>query len=226
MSLTKVRGRERFDQPSNEMDPLHGKLGEYIVKSWEEAMADAGRLFIVNAGTGTTPIAFGAGTIDTTEPDLDFELPVNAAVKVKPRWVLVHMEAYGTDAIFEGMVSIGLGGVFGTTGGTAITPVNARLDKPYGTVCRAIGNVDGSGATYMTSNVLEINRWGFEKVATIGTGDDDSTRGPCTFIWSAKQSGICPVMVATAGSVARLNVFSGSQAGTGFIQLGYTEEPL
>lgn len=198
--------------------------GSLVLTSPEQAYANAGRVFVVNAGTGTTPITFGAGTIDTTEPDLDLEVPLGAQVKVVLLEIHIQMEAFGSDALFEGMAAVGLGGVFGTTGGTAITPANARTDRPYNSVCRAIGNVDASAATYMTSNVFEIFRFGLEKVATVGTGDDDSNRLGNSYTWSARQSGVYPYLIAN-GAVARLNVFASGQAGTGFIRCVYAELP-
>ncbi len=74
----------------------------------------------------------------------------------------------------------------------------------------------------MTSNVVEFWRSGIAKVATVATGDDDSNRGGETYEWSARQSGLMPVL--TPGS--RLNVFAAGQATTGFIQAYYAEVPI
>lgn len=231
MSLNLIqKGRKILQQVSEgvQLDgPWYNRNGATVMTPVEQAWAEAGRVFTVNAGTGTSPIPFGAGTIDTTEPDLDFEVPAGASFMVVPLEIHIQMEAFGTTAIFEGMASIGLGGVFGTTGGSAVTPVCLRTDRPNGASgCRAISNVDGSGATYMTSNVAEIFRFGIEAVATVGTGDDDSNRGGNAYLWAARDRGVYPVMVASGGLVCRLNVFACSQAGTGFIRFTYAELPL
>src|SRR3990167_1136983 len=83
-----------------------------------------GRGFVANAGTVTSPITFGAGTIDTTEPDFDMLVP--AGTLVIPVEIRVYMEAFGTNAQFECMASVGTGGTQGTD--TAVTPTNLRAD--------------------------------------------------------------------------------------------------
>jgi hypothetical protein len=180
-------------------------------------------VFVGNAGTATAPLTFGAGSIDTTEPDFDLLLPAGSAVMVVPLQILVHMETFGTDALFEGMASFGLGGAQGTD--TDVTPICLRPDRPAGGSVCTIGAAADAGATYMTQNVAEIFRFGIEKVATVGTGDDDSNRLGDTYLWTARGSGIYPHLVASS-LAARLNVFASAQAGTGFIQVMWAELPL
>lgn len=193
------------------------RFGHLYVADTYEAMALGGYVFVANAGTVTTPVTFGAGTIDTTEPDFDLLVP--ATKLVIPLSIEVKIEAFGTDAIFELMASVGVGGTQGTD--TDLTVKNMRSDAPATTGC-TVGAASNADAVYMTSNVFEFWRDGIAKVATVGTGDDDSNRGFETFRWSRKEMGTGPVM---AGS-SRLNVFAAGQATTGFITVTWAEFTL
>lgn len=203
-----------------EIYPWYTREGAAVVAPIEQAWAQEGRVFAANAGSVTTPLTFGAGAIDTTEPDFDLLVPTNASIMVVPLQILIHMEAFGSDAIFEGMAAVGIGGTQGTD--TDVVPRCLRHDTPAGASLCTIGAASNADAVYMTSQVSELFRFGIQKVATVGTGDDDSNRGGETYIWTARGSGVYPYLVA--GS--RLNVFAAAQAGTGFIEVIYAELPL
>lgn len=225
-TIAKVKG---YNTPSRaqsdgvDIAPWHGRDGSYVMTPVELAWARAGYVFVGNAGTATSPITFGAGNIDPTEPDFDLLVPAGSASIIVPLQILVHMETFGTSALFEGMASFGLGGAQGTQ--TSVTPRCLRPDQPAGGSICTVGCAADAGATYMTQNVCEIFRFGTEAVATVGTGDDDSNRLGNTHIWTARQSGIYPHLVASS-LAARLNVFASAQAGTGFIQVVWAELPL
>lgn len=195
--------------------------GSAVTVDWVTALAMEGRVITARAGSATTPITFGAGTIDTTEPDFALSVPTGTMVVLLE--ILVHMETFGTTAIFEGMASTGTGGVFGTDTdlvvGTTIT--NSRTDNPYASLCSA-GVASNADATYMTANVSEFWRFGANKVVDIATADDDSSQPRVTFKWSYKDSG--PQVLVGNGTV-QLMVFAASQAGTGFIEVKWAELP-
>lgn len=223
--LKGVKGRTTPERVAagSEVSPFHWQDGSYVMVPPELAWAREGLVFVGNAGSATAPITFGAGSIDTTEPDFDLLLPANAGVAICPLEISVQMETFGTTAIFEGMASIGLGGAQSSTGATAVTAKNLRTDAPRASLTTIYSNVD-AGATYMTGNVYEFWRFGTEVIATTATGDDDSNRLGNTHTWSARATGIYPWMVAS--SAVRLNVFAAAQAGTGFITVKWAEIPL
>src|SRR3990167_505658 len=85
--------------------------GALFTSEWIHGLSEEGRVFVGNGGSVTTPITFGAGTIDTTEPDFDLSVP--AGTLVIPLQIRAYLEAYGTDAQFECMASVGTGGAQG-----------------------------------------------------------------------------------------------------------------
>ncbi|MBW2672497.1 MAG: hypothetical protein JRD89_03655 [Deltaproteobacteria bacterium] len=190
--------------------------GALFTSDWVQAQMMRGNVFCANAGTGTSPITFGAGSIDTTEPDLHISVPANTTILLLE--LVVHMETYGTSQLFEGMASYGTGGSAGTD--TAVTPTNMRSDAPSASSC-TVGCASDADATYTTTNVVEFWRFGLQKAFTTATADDDSPAYPCTFVWSHKMAGYMPVLVGAS----QLQVFAGAQAGTGFIQAKWVELP-
>lgn len=227
-TITKVKGRRAADRTQadgTEVYPWYTREGMAVTMPAFMAWAQEGRVFVGNAGSATAPITFGAGSIDTTEPDFDLLLPAGSAVMVVPLEIEVQMETFGTTAIFEGMAAYGLGGAQSSTGATAVTPKCLRTDAPAGgSVCTVYSNVD-AGATYMTQGVAEFMRFGTELIATVQAGDDDSNRLGNTHRWSAMANGFAPILVAS-GLAARLNVFAAAQAGTGFIRVVWAELPI
>lgn len=189
-----------------------------------------GRVFAANAGTITAPITMGAGSIDSTEPDLD--VAVRPGTIIVPLSILVVMETFGTTLLWEGMAAVGCGATGARTGGTLIDPVNLRTDSPRLSALRGgslasqgvASNVDASGATYQTINIHEFWRYGANKVVDIGTAIDTSTDVRTERYWSILSDPAAPhVKALDATNLGRLNVYSGSQAGTGFIILKFAE---
>lgn len=196
---------------------VHGtRSGEIYVANWFDAVAMEGRMFVANGGSVTTPITFGAGTIDTTEPDLFVSVPSSALVM--PVQLRAHLEAYGSAAIFEYMASTGTGGAAGTQ--TSVTPTNLRSDAPVTSTC-TIGAASNADATYMTTNVAEFWRGGIQEVATIASADDASPVTGSSWEWNRIVAGTGPIMNGTS----QLAAFFASQASTGFIVFVYAELP-
>lgn len=190
--------------------------GSLVSSDWELARSLEGRVFVANAGTVTTPLTFGAGVIDTTEPDLHIAIPSGTTAILLG--IQVQVEAFGTTAIFEGMAAIGTGGSAGTD--TAVTPTSLRADAPISSNA-TVGAAGDADATYMTTNVSEFWRFGIQKAATTATGDDDSSRDGERWEWNSKERGIYPVLVGPA----QLQVHAAGQATTGFIIATWVEVP-
>ena len=194
--------------------------GAIYTMDWGMAKALEGRVYVANAGSVTSELTFGAGDIDTTEPDLFLSVPLGTTVV--PLEIRVKMQAYGTTLIFELMAATGTGGVAGTDTNLTYGTLwgNLRSDGPNSSLC-TVGHSSAADATYMTTNVVEFWREGIMLAATTATGDDDSSKLGETWVWNAKQAGWAPVLVGAS----QLMVFASSQAGKGFITIVYAEFP-
>jgi hypothetical protein len=195
--------------------------GSLTTAAFFQAMAMEGRMYVANAGSVTTPITFGAGDITGTEPDLLVEVPSNMVVI--PVSFILNVEAYGTTAIFQCILSAGKGGSRGAaTGGTAVTPVNVRTDAPFASQSTIYSNIDTGTATYLTTNAYEFWRDGLQKAVTQAAADATSPHRLETFAWSAQATGTYPILVGAS----QLFAFAAGQAGTGFMTLTYVELPV
>lgn len=194
--------------------------GTISVADFLAVMALEGRCFMANAGSGTAPFS-GGGAYVNTAPDVDMSVP--AGTLVIPYDITVKFEAYGTDLLTETVAAVGVGGVIAPTSATAVTPKNLRLDAPYTSGCTIVS--DGTGATYMTSNVVEFMRDGHRFAVTKSASSATaSAMDQELYHWSALQTGVYPIMY-NASSITRLNVFASSQAPTLFINVAYVELP-
>lgn len=195
--------------------------GSVFTAGWYDRMALAGYVFQAAGGTITTPITFGAGNIDTTEPDFDLIVP--AGLLVIPLEINVQLETIGTAAILELMASVGTGGATGT--GTAATPTNLRMDAPRGASTCTVNTAVDAGATYMTANVSEFWRRGVPSaISKTASATVSSHDHPYTFTWNRQDSGVGPILYSPT-LTSRLNVFCAAQAGTGFITVKWIEIP-
>lgn len=195
--------------------------GTMFTQDWLGRMALEGRMFTYHSGTGTAPNTFAGAYVNTT-PDLDLSVP--AGTMCIPIALNVQFETYGTILLTEVVGAIGVGGVITPTSATAAAGKNHRLDlgDTSGLTCVT----DGTGGTYMTSNVVEFFRDGTQgdvTVSAMATGDQASNRAK--YMWRAAESGNWPIMYSPS-SITRLNVFACSQAGTGFITLTVVVPPL
>lgn len=182
-----------------------------------QAMSFEGRVFGGNAGTVTSPITFNPTAIVTTGADLMVLAP--AGTTIIPIEVCIQMEAFGTTAIFEAMVSIGTGGALGTD--TDVVPVCLNSVVARATQCSAGAAADEASATYFTGSVHELMRWGAAKAVTVGTADDDSAWPPLNLVWRAMEGGYLPIVKGSGGFA----VFAAAQASTGFISAKWIELP-
>src|SRR3990167_5712869 len=181
--------------------------GSLFSADWLLGLAMEGRIFNATGGSATTPITFGAGAIDTTEPDLYVIVPDGTAII--PLEIRVYMEAFGTSAQFECMAACGTGGsTSAPTGGTLVTSTNRRTDAPNTSNCTIYSNVDASGATYMTTNVSEFWRDGQQFAITKTAGSATAAAlDPFLFVWKYSDSMAPPVLMGAS----QLAIFAASQ---------------
>ncbi len=209
-TVTRLSGGDQLRQMRITAD------GALYTADWFQAQLQEGRMYCANAGTASSPITFGAGSIDTTEPDLHIAVPSGTTLVLAE--LRLVMETFGTTAIFEVMASYGTGGTAGTD--TAVTPTNLRSDAPLSSAV-TVGDASAADATYTTTNVVEFWREGAAKAVTVGTADDDSAWPPTSLVWSYKTAGFAPVLIGAS----QLQVFAAAQAGTGFITAIWAEVP-
>ncbi len=219
MALIKVKARQTtgIERVSEGQDVYLKAFrdGTLTVADLIAAWSFEGKVFCANAGTITTPITFGAGSIDSGEYDLHVSVPSDKVIF--PLSLRIKMEAYGTTAIFETMACYGTGSTCGA--GTTITPVNVNTGSSNASSCTITAAATTTSGVAFTGKYVEFFRDGLQKVATTATGDDDSARSGETFPWYAKNEGI----MRQVGPSAQLAVFAAAQAGTGFIIFEYAE---
>ncbi len=195
--------------------------GTIFTADWLGRMALEGRMYTYHSGTGTAPNTYAGPYVNTT-PDVDLSVPTG--VMCIPIALNVQFETYGTILLTEVVGAVGVGGVIAPTSATAAVGKNHRLDLGDNSGLTCV--TDGTGATYMTSNIVEFYRGGTQgdvSVSAVATGDQASN--PASYRWRAVESGNWPIMY-NPGSITRLNVFACSQAGTGFITLTVVVPPL
>src|SRR3990167_8932860 len=95
--------------------------GTPFTADWLARQALEGRMFTINAGTGTAPITSAGAYVNTT-PDVDISNP--AGQMCIPIAVNIGVEAYGTTLLFESVCAVGVGGVITPTSAETLTPVN------------------------------------------------------------------------------------------------------
>jgi len=215
---TKARKTSALTRESEGNDVFLRALrdGTLVMASFVEAMCLEGRVFSVNSGTITSPGSHGDASIDSTEADLMVLAPDGTTIV--PLEIVIQMEAYGADGIFEAMLACGLGGTLGTD--QDLTPTNINTGSGRTSNCTA-GGESAADSVYHTSRVMELSRWGAAKAVTVGTADDDSTVPPPNFIWRAKDEGYFPIIVGAGG----FSVYAAASTTTGFIMARWLEVP-
>src|SRR3990167_978055 len=109
---------------------LSGEIGiadYFAIKAFKGQMFNASSVSVTTATTWTA-----TATIDITKPALFLSVP--SAKAIIPVFVMLYMEAFGSNAQFECQGVIGTGGSR-TSGGTAITPVCTRTDLSNASAC-------------------------------------------------------------------------------------------
>lgn len=186
--------------------------GSISVADMVAAWGLEGRIFTLNAGSVTTPITFGAGSI--TETEYDVYLKANSGFQIVPLSIQLQMEAYGTTALFEAMAKLGAGGTVGA--GTSVTPVCTNTQVNRGPSCTCTVAATATSGVALTSG-FEFWRVGSQKTVTRATVTE-VLQDPMRFTWSWKDSGVLNVG-------PELALYASAQAGTGFFIVTYAELP-
>lgn len=172
-----------------------------------------GRIFTVNAGTGTTAATFGAGTLDLTEQDVHIAVP--SGVAIIPLEIDVVFDALGTAQIVEVLAQKGTGSVAGA--GTALTPKSSNENAGLSSSC----TVTSACATGTAFTTVDVEIWHDENPLGITIATVGQVRTDHVFRYRAKDSGILQVI----GPSEQMAIFASAQAGAGFICCKYVELP-
>lgn len=187
-----------------------------VNKEQVEYWLSSGRGFIVNGGSGTTPITF-AGAYDADAPDCFIHVPTGTGII--PYSIRVVYDAVGTESTME-IIALASEGDDSTATGTAATIQPLRTDAPSSSLCTATVAVDAAGITDPNAGTFyEFWRYARPLTDTVATGEND--RWPLVFPWTAYVDGPPPI-IQNGGS---LSVYAASQAGTGFIIVSWVELP-
>ena len=194
--------------------------GALVMAPWTLALALEGRVFVANAGTGTSPVTF-AGAYDANGPDVHLNVP--AGTTILPLYIGVNFDAVGTEATME---IIGLASNTGDASatGTASSIFNMRTDAPRLSGCTFTGAVDAAGVTDPNAgNFYEFWHESRPLTDTVATSEND--RIGLVFEWSTARDGLPPVIVGNGAEGSCLVVYAASNAGTGFITVVWAEIP-
>jgi len=203
-------------------DNIYSKIqgtrdGAPFSADWILARSLEGRVFIANAGSVTTALSFGAGSITETEMDLFISVPSGTTIGILE--VAIKMETYGTDAIFECMAKTGTGGTIGA--GSSVTPRNVRSDSPFTSLCTVTAAATTTNGVALTG--AEFFRDGLSRAKTVTTFGSTYPTINQKFVWNHKDAGYIPIVVGGTGTGCA--VYASAQAGTGFITVTYVEVP-
>ena len=175
-------------------------------------LATNGDIYVANGGSGTAPATF-AGLFDADGPDFAIEVPDATTIVLLA--INIHLQTFGTTALNEVVAAVSTtAGAVGSSG-TLVTPRNLRTGNSSTSGCTVNVAVDAAGGTAQ-SNPYEFIRQGFQLAEDMAATEDWAER---TWNWSAKQTGIYPVL----DGVSSLFIHAGTQAGTGFITVTYAE---
>ncbi len=194
--------------------------GAIFTAPWVLGLVAEGKVFCANAGKGTTAVAFAAA-YDATAPDFYMYIP--SGITAIPLYICVIFNVSGTEATLEVSALASNTGDSSATG-TALTPYNMRIDAPSTSVCTITNSVDASGVTTpVAGNYVEFFRWEKPLNDTVATGEND--RAPLIATWSAITDGVPPIIPGGGASGSALAIYTGSQAGQGYVTVIWAELP-
>ena len=192
MEVVKVRrsasGKTTYENYANNQERLMAgtSRGEGLILPAHFGAVQDGRVFVVNLGTETTPIAFAKTAYDADQPQLVIDVPVGTTIMPLSMKFVAETEA-GTlsEVIFS--VSQTLTGA-GTS--TALTPVNARVQvagTAPSTACSVYSLYTGNGTA--PSGGYEFAR--FSSPFVLSDGDPLSDN---RMQWKAADEGWAPML--------------------------------
>ena len=170
--------------------------GSAITVPWMQALVFEGRVFGINAGTITTPIA-GHAAIDADQPEAAVFIAAAGTAAI-PLFITAAMETGATTLAQGGMMCAVSNISVGAGTSTAATPFNLKMTGVgYSTAATAGVAYTGNGTDPLTSgNFLELKR-----VSAV-IDADAATSGiiPPVLEWSIGNSPVAPV-VENIGSI-------------------------
>jgi len=201
---------------AGQLKPIWADLdGAVITQDKVAALVADGRVFHAYVGNASTPVTLDAAWANT-DPDLSLDAP--AGITVIPLRVVVVLEAFGTEALFETMTLCSKT-LAAASAGTKFTPINLRTRHTRESACSVyVGPTVTSG---YTTGAFELFRECIQKAVTVGTGDDDSTAYPTKFEWNYLKDGPAPMLEGQAS----MATWATSQAASGYIQYVWAEVP-
>jgi len=172
-----------------------------------------GRVFTSSLGAATTPVTFGAGTLDTTEFDLHVAIP--SSVVIIPLEFTVNFDLYGTALVVELALQYGTGSVTGS--GTADIPPSSNAIAGLSSACTVTWAA--AAGTALTTVVNEFWHDGIQLGSNVTTRT--TLRSQTKFTYLAKDTGVLQVI----GPSQQLVGWASSNAGVGFGRFVYAELP-
>lgn len=194
--------------------------GSLINMPWLTAKAIEGKVFAANTGLLTTPDTFNA-TIADAEQDMLVNVPTGTTII--PVYLQVNLEDTGTVLAVD-VVAVA-SNVYDNTGltSTVLTVMNMRTDKAAGgSQCTAHAVVTANATAVETGNYVEFWRPMAGLAEDAFAGNTMPTNNQVSHSrWSIGDAVVPPVIVGPGS----LSIFTGAQAGIGFITAIWVEEP-
>lgn len=191
--------------------------GCFIDCDWLMGMAMEGRVWVANAGTGTTPIEVNAG-YTAAKPDLLITVP--SGTTIIPVFIETSIEDTGSAATADVMFTATDQYDNSVTATTTLTPYNLKLNSGRTTACSAYSKVTAGSTTPLAGNYVEFARGGGGIAEDAFNGNTSPTNELISrFYWGAKEALIPPVIVGEGS----LYVYTSCTAGISFITVMWVE---
>lgn len=174
-----------------------------------------GRVFTASAGAATTPVTFGAETLDVLEHDLHVVVP--AGVVIIPLEFTVNFDIYGSIQVVECCLQYGTGSVAGVADLTD-TPISSNANTGLTSACTV--KFCCATGTNLTTVTNEFWHDGIQLAVTVASATQ--IRSQTKFSYKAMDSGVLQVV----GPSQQLIAYASAKAGTGFTRFIYAELPV
>lgn len=159
--------------------------GSLVVGSWLEAHMLNGRIFSVNAGTVTAPVA-GASGFAVVAPDVHIQVP--DGVRMYPLSIEVSIDALVADSNVRIVAATSTGRDETPTTGSTLTKVNRNRGHSRGSNLVAQSDVVAITSPVTGLTYLEFWRVNREEGAVPTAAQAALTGGPVTYKWSHKKA--------------------------------------
>ena len=216
--VTGVSSVSRATEDQHSMDANMTRDGALVIQDWVMAKAREGRMFGVNSGVASTPVALNA-TYAAAEQDVYIYVPTGTTIT--PVYMSVAFEDTGTAQVLDVIAAISSTADAAVTA-TALTIKALRTDAPITSNCTASGVVTATGTDPTSAGYFEFWRpyAGFGEDAFNGsTGWVNSNIHGAK--WSIRDAAVAPTIVGPGS----LSLYASAQAGTAFNTVVWIEEP-